>query len=139
MATWRKLHTKVTRSLDVNDMPDDQIARSLFHRRHHRQEPEMVTIYGLLDPRTDELRYIGKTHCEPIKRFYLHVSGARRGDTSPKAAWIRRLLGAGLRPKLVVLAEYPFGVWRLAERTWIETAQRQGYDLLNVARGGGGV
>ena len=138
MPQWRKLHTKVVESLDFNAIPDEERRISWFHRRNNRAEPEIATIYGLVDPVTNKLRYIGKTHHSPKERLHLHLSEARKGNATPKAVWIRALLDEGKRPKLVILGQYPYAVWAVAERMWIEAAKQEGCDLLNVSLGGGG-
>ena len=63
----------------------------------------MIFIYGLIDPRTGCLRYIGKT-ANPKVRLADHVCPERR-DQSHRACWIRGLTKLNLRPLLEVLEE----------------------------------
>lgn len=61
-------------------------------------------VYGLIDPRTDEIRYVGKS-LKGTKRAFQHqadCSLARDGNTR-KANWIRSLKKQGLVPKIIVL------------------------------------
>jgi hypothetical protein len=89
-----------------------------------------VQIYGLLDPRTGTLRYVGKAN-DAIARFKSHLRDARRRQT-PVYDWIKKLQAMGLLPEIVVLAECQPEHWPEVERTII--AQNQG--LLNLAEGG---
>lgn len=93
-----------------------------------------VTIYALIDPRTGEPRYVGKTSA-PLKRLAGHLSDARCGGKSPKAHWLRELLASGLAPEMQVLEEVEPGDWRAAEQRW---AERLAGALLNSTRPGGG-
>jgi hypothetical protein len=63
-------------------------------------------IYGLCDPRTGELRYVGKSS-QGLRRAKNHVkeSDLRRHGRTHKTAWIRSLLKLGLRPKIIVIKE----------------------------------
>ena len=63
-------------------------------------------IYGLFDPRTGELRYIGKS-VNSSKRAYSHTksSDLKRHGRTPKTAWIKSLLRLGLRPQVQILKE----------------------------------
>lgn len=57
-------------------------------------------IYGLFDPITDELRYIGKTN-DIVKRRSGHL---RDKSKTYKANWIRSLLALGLKPEMRTIA-----------------------------------
>jgi hypothetical protein len=109
-------------------------------------------IYGLLDPTTNELRYVGRS-TNPFRRFQQHIQSARRfrerkylpivcecyaikiraieRDSSKK--WIANLLKSGLTPRLQIL-EIVEPSYRVAEREtrWIYESIRKGYDLLNA-------
>lgn len=101
-------------------------------------------IYGLRDPRTREIRYVGRsssglqrprTHMTPgaLRRFaHLHVT-----------AWIRELLGLGLRPEIVVLQVLDRGVNDLlneAEKYWISVGRAAlGHRFTNMTNGGDGL
>lgn len=60
-------------------------------------------VYGYLDPRTDVLRYIGKSS-RGLQRPRQFVSHSNRC-----LAWIKSLAAAGLKPTIVVLEELPAG------------------------------
>ena len=98
----------------------------------------MAYIYGLTDPRTGEVRYVGKA-TDVQKRLYMHLFHAttelpRWRDDDHKARWIRQLVNLGLVPGLVILEEVD-GNWQEAERRWIGHFE----GLTNIALGGQGV
>lgn len=96
-------------------------------------ERKAVAIYGLYDPRTGALRYIGKAK-DPEKRLSSHLRPSSLGRPFPVAAWCRELLAVGLRPRLEVLTWARD--WHIAERRLIAAHRAAGIDLLNVADGG---
>jgi hypothetical protein len=61
-------------------------------------------VYGLFDPRTGELRYVGKTAYALSFRLSQHLSNARRkvGDYW-STRWLRQLLAAGKQPVVHLL------------------------------------
>jgi len=91
---------------------------------------DMASIYGLVDPESGELRYIGKANC--LKgRLASHVRAAASGSY-PVHAWIRKI---GKPPEMVTLEE-DCEDWRRSERLAINKARAAGFRLLNVASGG---
>lgn len=99
----------------------------LVHQR------KTVCIYGLIDPRTSCLRYIGKAN-DPHERYKDHMREMRR--VTPLYQWISKLRGAGLSPMLVVLDFCDEESWADTERSAIKNARETGVQLLNVADGG---
>lgn len=67
----------------------------------------MILIYGLRDPVTKKIRYIGQTAQDLEKRRRAHISHATTSWWNPqKAKWIRDLIGAGFDgPEIVCLAK----------------------------------
>ncbi len=62
-----------------------------------------VFIYGLSDPISRDVRYIGKS-IDPKKRFQAHLSiGQLNRYRSIKNSWIKSLLAKGFSPDLVIL------------------------------------
>jgi hypothetical protein len=96
--------------------------------------PQVVEIYGLLDPRDGKLRYIGKAN-DAGKRLKTHVSDSRRRNTAV-CKWIAKLVADNLIPKVLVLEACDASLWECRERAWISEAYRMGGVLLNVAPGG---
>jgi hypothetical protein len=102
--------------------------------RMKRKAPSMaVEIYALSDPRTAEIRYIGKAN-DAKKRLKSHLRDARHRDT-PVYRWIRKLAGDGLSPSLTVLASVETD-WQRMEVGFIAEGRSMGLRLLNVADGG---
>lgn len=93
-------------------------------------ETAAIQIYGLADPVTDEVRYIGKAK-NALVRYKGHLSKAATGKT-PVYCWIR---GLSAPPKLVVLASCLTQDWQSVERQMI-AQYRQTNSLLNLADGG---
>ena len=65
--------------------------------------PSQVTyIYGLIDPVTKHIRYVGKAN-DPYKRFLNHLYTSSTEDTY-KSRWITSLVKKNLKPELKILA-----------------------------------
>lgn len=95
-------------------------------------------IYGLQDPITDEIRYVGKAK-NPAERFKKHLreSKSNRRSHYPVYQWINKLSINGLLPNLVVLASSISDDWKHLEIAMIsQLRQEMGRKLLNVADGG---
>jgi GIY-YIG catalytic domain-containing protein len=92
----------------------------------------MIEIYGLCDPDTGELRYVGKAK-NSQKRFKQHISERRM--KRPVYAWIRRLIADGKAPALKILETVEDCEWEFAERRLI-AQYRKTCNLLNLADGG---
>lgn len=97
----------------------------------------MITyIYGLIDPFTDEIRYIGKS-IRPKERLRDHCNDH---SDCHRTHWIQRVIAHGRRPKLVILQELSESDdWQQAERDWIAKARESGWPLTNGTDGGDGV
>ena len=97
-------------------------------------------IYALHCPIANTVRYIGKSN-NPEERFkqHLYFAETRRYDHHT-ARWIRKVLSAGLLPRLEVFAEVcPPEDWREVERHWIAKGKSLGWKLTNTTAGGDGV
>jgi len=74
-------------------------------------------IYGLIDPRDRNLRFIGTTHKRRELRFAEHVALAVQGDPAPVYCWIRTVIEDGLIPEIFVVRRVePTDDWRRAEQ-----------------------
>lgn len=72
-----------------------------------------VKIYALIDPETEEIRYVGKTVAKIEYRLSAHICEAKKGKSkSHKNSWIIHLLNKGLKPKVKLITE--------TEDNWIE-------------------
>ena len=64
---------------------------------------EISYIYGLIDPRNDEIRYIGKT-VNSKTRLSGHITESKDIEVvNYRVKWIRKLISLGLKPKIIFL------------------------------------
>lgn len=100
-----------------------------------------VTIYALIDARSGDRRYVGKTTRGERTRLREHIANARLDRPrfrTPVVGWVREILSEGFAPTIEVLEVVPAGVdWAPCERRWIATLP-QG-QRLNLSDGGDGV
>lgn len=93
-------------------------------------------IYALNDPRTGEIRYVGKAD-KPLTRRQIHLQHAHKSRTH-KNAWILELRKHELAPVLEVLDEVPADCWQDFERSYILVFRAIGVRLTNGLDGGEG-
>ena len=87
------------------------------------KKTDFYKIYGLIDPRTDDVMYIGKTKNYLCKRLQIHLNGVRRiGHTSEKDKWIKELLELGMKPIIKDFHIYikDYNEAKLCEQKYIE-------------------
>ena len=105
-----------------------------------REEPDRVgVIYGLIDPRTAALRYVGQTQQTLRRRLSGHLRSPRGKHAHlPVSRWIAKLQRNGLEPMIEVL-DGPMQVADLdaAEQRHIAVQRVAGAKLLNLCPGGG--
>jgi len=99
-----------------------------------RVKMKTVYIYGLEDPTTDEIRYVGKT-TNLKNRYYQHVSNCDDVNHHKKN-WIQGLKNKGLKPKLIILEKTDEKRWEKREKYWIKTLLDIGCPLTNISAGG---
>jgi hypothetical protein len=95
-------------------------------------------IYGLIDPRTGKVMYVGKA-VDIERRYRQHCSGKVFDGNLAKAKWIDDLRHCGIRPRLTVLREVPrleFDTMDEAEKETIRSMKADGLAELNLAVGG---
>lgn len=99
-----------------------------------------TSIYGLIDPRTHTLRYVGKTVFAPRRRLAAHMWGARKERRKRHLfAWLVGLQERSIAPEIIILEEIaPGGDWEEAEKFWIAYFRFLGADLCNITIGGEG-
>ena len=85
------------------------------------------TIYALVDPRTEEVRYIGCTMQPLEQRAKAHLTD--RGNAR-KYQWVQELRQANLEPKVQLLEEAENEPAE-REQHWIALKQAEGCELLN--------
>ena len=66
-------------------------------------QPSRILIYGLLNPATAELFYIGQTRKRREFRLLEHIDDAVGGSPLPVHKYIRDLMGSGRIPKIFVI------------------------------------
>lgn len=105
-----------------------------------RRYAGVTYIYGLIDPRNQQLRYVGKTVLAPARRLANHIWQARNSKHKRHVlAWIASLDAENLTPELVEIEKVdPFGDWEEAEQFWISYFRFIGSDLCNLTIGGEG-
>lgn len=86
-------------------------------------------IYGLVDPVTNQLRYIGKSD-NPRVRYRKHVTDK---SGSHKSNWIQQLRKSGQLPWMIIIDVVPSCDWQRYERDLIECGCEH---LTNIATGG---
>lgn len=94
-------------------------------------------IYGLIDPRTKLVRYIGKTACgmfRPLQHAYRTV----RTNTYC-GRWLRQLATLDLEYEITILEQLPSeNALNAAEIWWIAYGRALGWPLTNLTSGGTG-
>ncbi len=100
---------------------------------------EKSHVYALMDPRSGELRYIGKTCQGVAARVAGHMRSARNGSPYHSACWLRQLIKTGMKPDVMILAHAPHADAANLERQYIALLRAAGAKLTNMADGGEGV
>ena len=96
-------------------------------------------IYGLVDPRSKLLRYVGKSTSGLSRpRAHLRPSVCAK-ERNYKSNWIRQLAASGLKPNIVVIQAFDSAelLYR-AEQRWISHLRGNGHPLTNLTDGGPG-
>ena len=94
----------------------------------------MTFIYILIDPRNNQVRYVGKTD-NIRKRYNHHLIDNYK---SYKTAWIKSLKNEKLKPIMEVIDEVPLNEWVFWEKYWISQMKAWGFKLTNLSNGGEG-
>lgn len=108
----------------------DVPTKYLEHGRH--------LIYGLVDPVTAMVRYIGKSATGLLRPTQHTTPCLLAKDHTWKARWIRGLFAQGLRPTVRVLEVASPDVLDDMERYWIAQGHGLGWPLTNLTSGGEG-
>lgn len=101
-----------------------------------RQTENGIYIYVLIDPFTNQLRYIGKS-IRPRERLANHCN---EQSSCHRTHWIQSVVSRGKRPLMLILSRLPHGSeWQPVERDWIAHCRSVGWPLVNGTDGGDGV
>lgn len=79
---------------------------------------EIAYIYGLVDPRNNKIRYIGKT-INPKSRMYSHFNEIKYYNTY-KSRWIKKILSLKLKPIMKILKICPLEDFEKYEAEYIK-------------------
>lgn len=91
----------------------------------------MTYIYGLADPRTSKIRYIGRS-VGVNRRLGEHINEVLR---TTKGRWIEELRAEGIPPTIFILEEVENDGDALArEAWWIEFGRSRGWPLTNSGK-----
>lgn len=94
-------------------------------------------VYGLVDPRTRLVRYIGKS-TTGMKRPSQHRR-PKPSNVTWCANWVRSLHDVGAQPEIIVLDEFEDAeALNRAERWWIAFGRACAWPLTNLTDGGDG-
>lgn len=90
------------------------------HFNIYYMKTDIAYIYALLDPRDNEVRYIGKT-TNPKNRLSSHITECKREkSTHYRAKWIKSLLKDNLRPLIKFLKICPLSDFVKYETEYIQ-------------------
>jgi hypothetical protein len=99
-----------------------------------------IKIYILIDPITNEVRYVGKTEKKLIYRLSGHICESIKSEKkSHRSSWIKGLLAKNTRPIIELLDEIDYtDDWGWLEIYWINQLKAWGFRLTNMSDGGEG-
>lgn len=99
-----------------------------------------VYIYALVDPRTGEIRYVGKTYMPLNKRLSLHLSNVKRHEEkNHRYYWLHSLISVNLSPEIRLLETCSKEDWIEREQYWVARGKELGWNLTNTTIGGEGI
>lgn len=92
-----------------------------------------IFIYGLKDPLTDEIRYVGKT-TKLNRRYNAHITCSKNRKLH-SSLWIKSLIDKNVKPELFLIEIVNENNWAEREKYWI-AFYREHFDLTNITEGG---
>lgn len=95
---------------------------------------ETVFIYVLIDPESNQIKYVGKT-TDITRRFRRHISERFLHD-SYKDRWVRKLVDNGVVPEIEIVDEVDKSNWIYWEKFYISYFKYIGCLLTNGTVGG---
>ena len=98
---------------------------------------EYAYIYILIDPLTNQIRYVGKAN-DPKKRYLSHKNKSKDKNTH-KRNWINKVMLKGVYPEIEVIDKVLKSEWKYWEKWWIMYFKSIGADLINKTFGGDGL
>lgn len=104
-------------------------------------EEKLLLIYGLVDPNSKQIKYIGKSSSGLIRpKSHSSPSSLKKDCNSKKVKWIISLLENDKKPEIVVL-DYSNSVEENNEKEikYIKQYREAGFELFNILDGGNGL
>jgi hypothetical protein len=98
-----------------------------------------ISIYRLVDPLTDKVRYVGATSRTVELRLEDHLHNARGKERRHVCNWVRSLLQKGALPRAELIEKAPYEQWAKREAYWVSFYRACGFDLTNLTGGGEGM
>ena len=92
-----------------------------------------IKIYGLLDPNTNQIRYVGKTKYSVTTRLSNHMCDK---SITHKTNWLKSL--NGVKPEIIILDIVSENDWIFWDQYWISQVKTWGFNLTNATLGGEG-
>ena len=93
-------------------------------------------IYKLIDPISNEIRYVGRTVQKLSNRLKKHL---RANDKSHRTNWIKSLVKKGIEPQIELICETnTFEDCCELEKFYIKRFKKLGFKLVNMTDGGDG-
>lgn len=96
-----------------------------------------ISIYGLLDPISEKIMYVGKTKQNLQRRCNQHINSVKNKN-KPKDIWIQNLIKLKKAPFITLLEEVNYENWVEREKYWIKYYSELNPDLTNIYNGGSG-
>jgi hypothetical protein len=93
-------------------------------------------VYGLADPFSKEIRYVGVTY-RPSRRLKDHLYSCKKLITH-KDKWLATLIHKNTKPELIILATVSYSDVSEAEKHWVKHFKILGNRLTNATEGGEG-
>lgn len=102
-------------------------------------EDAVISIYKLLDPNTNRIRYVGATLLSIEQRVSEHLKDARRTEPTHKRHWLKLLASQDQVPLAMLLEKTDKHNWQTREQYWIKHFRECGEPLTNGTNGGEGL
>ena len=93
----------------------------------YNKYPKTTFIYELIDPRTNEPRYIGKTNNPNYRLKNGHLNNSELKNKTYKCNWIKSLLKQNLKPTLNIIDEVNENEWQYWEKFYIGLYKEFGF------------
>lgn len=99
-----------------------------------------VKIYALINPETEEIKYIGKTIRTLEQRLTNHICDAKsKRYKNYTINWINSLLKKNITPEIILIEEINYeDNWEWLEQYWISQFKSWNFNLTNLTIGGDG-